>query len=241
MCNHPHDNWADVYDEAYAQSFGPLYTMLTNTSLKIIQEKTELGAEILDIGAGTGRLSIPLLERGYSICAVDASPKMLEVLQKKDIERAIRTINSPVQELDLNQTFDAVLCVFSVFCYLTNQQELRAAIQSIARHTSNTGYALIDIPGISSFSGLSYESKTLKRYVYVTDLDPQKGLFEYSENITFTEGGEESSYEDNFKIRCWDDETILDEFELAGMSIDDDVSERFRGSGAHYFVLVKNL
>jgi len=52
MPNKPHDSWAEVYDEAYIQSFGSLYSMLTRTSLEIIQEKTKLGAKILDVGAG---------------------------------------------------------------------------------------------------------------------------------------------------------------------------------------------
>jgi 2-polyprenyl-3-methyl-5-hydroxy-6-metoxy-1,4-benzoquinol methylase len=86
MCDKPHDNWAEVYDEVYTATFGDSYTMITRIALEIIQEKTELGAEILDIGAGTGRLSIPLLQRGYSVSAVDASTKMLDVLKRKDAD-----------------------------------------------------------------------------------------------------------------------------------------------------------
>jgi SAM-dependent methyltransferase len=239
MPNQPHDSWASVYDEAYTQSFGSLYTMLTKVSLEVIQEKTKLGSEILDIGAGTGRLSVPLAQSGYCLCAVDASAKMLDVLEKKDAKRQIKTIHCPVQKLDLNLTFDTVLCVFSVFCYLTELKELRAAIRSIARHTSDTGYALIDIPSSSSFSGLSYESETLSRHVDVTDLDPETGLFEYVENVRFIDDGEEFFYEDNFQIRCWDQEVILNEFETAGMNVREDVSERFWGSGANYYILTK--
>ena len=239
MPNQPHDSWASVYDEAYTRSFGSLYTMLTKVSLEVIQEKTKLGSEILDIGAGTGRLSVPLAQSGYCLCAVDVSAKMLGVLEKKDAKRQIKTIHCPVQKLDLNLTFDTVLCVFSVFCYLTELKELRAAIRSIARHTSDTGYALIDIPSSSSFSGLNYESETLSRHVDVTDLDPETRLFEYEENVRFIDDGEEFFYEDNFQIRCWDPEVILNEFETAGMNVREDVSNRFRGSGADYYILTK--
>ena len=92
MPNNPHDSWAEVYDEAYEQSFGTLYTMLTDMTLDIIANNTKLGTKILDIGAGTGRLSIPLLQHGYSVCAVDASSKMLNVLKSKDTELKIQTI-----------------------------------------------------------------------------------------------------------------------------------------------------
>ena len=87
----PHDSWAEVYDEAYQKSFGPLNTMLTDVSLVVIQEKTEAGSDILELGAGTGRLSIPLAQLGHTLSAVDASAKMLEVLKRKDTNRLIKT------------------------------------------------------------------------------------------------------------------------------------------------------
>ncbi|MDB2423492.1 class I SAM-dependent methyltransferase [Paracoccaceae bacterium] len=235
----PHDSWAEVYDEAYKQSFGPLYIMLTEVSLEVILEKTESESDILDIGAGTGRLSIPLAQSGHSLCAVDASAKMLEVLERNDSSRLIKTVHCPIQILNLNQMFDTVLCVFSVFCYLTKPKELKAAIHSIARHTNNTGYALIDIPSSSSFSGLNYESETLSRQVTVTVLNSEIGLFNYEENVRFIKDEKECIYKDNFQIRCWNPEVILLEFETAGMTVREDISQRFLGSGAHYYILAK--
>ena len=235
----PHDSWAEVYDEAYEQSFGPLYTMLTDVSLEVIQEKTEAGSDILDIGAGTGRLSIPLAQLGHTLSAVDASAKMLEVLKRKDTNRLIKTTHCRVQSLDLNQTFDTVLCVFSVFCYLTDPKELKTAIHSIVRHTSETGYALIDIPSDSSFSGLNYGSDTLSRQVTVTVLDPEIGLFDYVENVRFLKDKKECGYNDNFQIRYWEPKVILDQFKTLGMIVREDVSDRFLGSGADYFILAK--
>ena len=239
MFDQPHDSWAEVYDEEYTQSFGALYDMLTNKTIEVIRENTESGKDVLDIGAGTGRISLPLVRDGYSVCAVDSSTKMLNVLKRKDSEDLIRTVNSPVQELELNQTFDTVICVFSVFCYLTNKPDLSASIRTIVRHTNETGYALIDIPNIFSFSGLNYESNTLSRQVTVTELDPETGLFKYSENIKANDGMQDLYYQDSFQIKYWAVEDILDEFEKAGMIVNEYLSERFIGSGADYFTLVK--
>ena len=76
--------------------------------------------------------------------------------------------------------------------------------------------------------------------VEVTCLDPETELFDYSENVKIIDDEQEITYEDNFQIRCWDVQVILAEFEATGMSVREDVSERFRGSGAHYFILGKN-
>ena len=171
MPNNPHDSWADIYDEAYIQSFGSIYSELTKTSLNIIQKNTKPGAEILDIGAGTGRLSIPLMKLGYSLSAVDASKNMLEVLKRKDTEQAIDTIHCSIQNLDLNRNFEAVLCIFSVFCYLLDEKDLRAAIQSIVNHTHREGFVLIDVPSKTLFTSSYYESEALIREIEVKSVD----------------------------------------------------------------------
>ena len=166
------------------------------------------------------------MEQGYSLYSVDASAKMLDVLKRKDVAHKIKIFHCKVQELELDQKFDAVLCVFSLFCYLTKFLDLRAAIKSIAGHTSSTGYALIDIPSIYAFTGLNYQSGTLIRQVDVTDLGSENGLFEYSEKISVFDDGRELIYDDTFLIKYWAPEIILAEFEAAGMRVCEDVSVR---------------
>lgn len=240
MPNNPHDSWADIYDEAYIQSFGSIYSELTKISLNIIKKNTKPGAEILDIGAGTGRLSIPLMKLGYSLSAVDASKNMLEVLKRKDTEKEIEIIHSSIQNLDLNRNFDAVLCVFSVFCYLLDEKDLRAAIQSIVNHTHREGFVLIDVPSKSLFASSYYESETLIREIEVKSVDSELGIFDYLEKIKTSDNKEQFNYEDQFKIRYWDSEIILNEFIREGMDVREDISDEFFGSGAEYFILNKS-
>ena len=239
MSERPHDSWARVYDAAYGQSFGALYQHLTEATLKTVAKFAEPGTSILDVGAGTGRLSVPLSKRGYSVCAVDASDEMLSVLQEKDQEHAIRAVHGSIQHLNLKEYFDNTLCVFSVFCYLLEKRDLFAAIESIARHTIADGWALIDIPQRSAFSGMRHESETLRRRVDVSPLDEDGTLFEYYERLSVSENNQINEYTDRFQIRHWDSKLILDEFESAGMIIHQNLSDRFLGSAADYFLLQK--
>ncbi len=79
-----HDSWAKVYDEVYERSFKILYKPLTQETLKLLIEEADKGCKIIDFGAGTGRLSLPLSELGYDITAVDPSLEMLKILQSKE-------------------------------------------------------------------------------------------------------------------------------------------------------------
>lgn len=63
MSVQPHSSWADVYDLAYQRSFGEFYNHLTDATVEMIVGRIRPPARIVDFGAGTGRLSIPLALR----------------------------------------------------------------------------------------------------------------------------------------------------------------------------------
>ncbi|MDA8341236.1 MAG: methyltransferase domain-containing protein [Actinomycetota bacterium] len=62
------------------------------------------GAMVVDLGCGTGSVSIPLAERGARVTAVDLSPSMLELLVAKAAEagvQGITTLAAPLEDLEL--------------------------------------------------------------------------------------------------------------------------------------------
>ena len=237
MHKRPHDSWAEVYDVAYEASFGSMYQKLTEQTLNFVNENSSEFSQILDIGAGTGRTSIPLSEMGFQVTAVDASQEMLEVLAKKDFEQKISTTHSTLQMLDLDKTFDVVLCVFSVFCYITDYEELMKALENLTRHIKPSGYAFIDVPSIYAFRGLEYKDQDLYRSVSVSEVPGQDALFTYDEHITIETDNVKKTYRDKFHIKHWDPELILDALNSFGMTLNYDASMEFSGSGAHYFKL----
>ena len=59
----PHDSWAKFYDFVYESHFGLLYNHFTSITLQEIEKITKQNQTILDLGAGTGRLSIQLAQK----------------------------------------------------------------------------------------------------------------------------------------------------------------------------------
>ncbi|HEY7848731.1 MAG TPA: class I SAM-dependent methyltransferase, partial [Ktedonobacterales bacterium] len=81
-----------------------------------------LGAETLEIGVGTGRIALPLLERGVHLTGIDLSERMVERLRAKYAEARAAQPATPLGRLEVTLgditalpfatgAFDAVVAV----------------------------------------------------------------------------------------------------------------------------------
>ena len=94
------------------------------------------GATILELGAGTGRITHGLLALGHDVVAVDQSPEMLEHI------RGAETVCSPIETLALGRTFDVVLLMS--FIVDVADDDLRAAfLRTCRRHVADEGCVII--------------------------------------------------------------------------------------------------
>ncbi|WP_097262666.1 class I SAM-dependent methyltransferase [Streptomyces sp. TLI_55] len=116
----------------------------------IIAAAVPAGAHILELGCGVGRMTHPLLERGFSVTAVDESPEMLARV------RGARTIRSKVEELDLGETFDVVMLA-SFLVHAGDVEVRRGLLRACARHVAESGCVLIQREGEDYHTNLPRE------------------------------------------------------------------------------------
>ncbi|MFF8730715.1 class I SAM-dependent methyltransferase [Streptomyces sp. NPDC015171] len=118
-----------------------LYTRLpVGDEPDIIAEAVPAGAHILELGSGVGRMTHPLLERGFTVTAVDESAAMLARV------RGARTICAAIEDLDLGEKFDVVM--LASFLVHTGDEEVRAGmLRTCARHVAEGGCVLIQREG----------------------------------------------------------------------------------------------
>ena len=94
------------------------------------------GASILELGAGTGRMTHPLLNLGHPVVAVDESPEMLAHIHGAE------TVNTQIQALDLGRRFDVVL--LASFMVNTADDALRRDfLRACRRHVRDDGQVLL--------------------------------------------------------------------------------------------------
>jgi SAM-dependent methyltransferase len=85
------------------------------------------GASVLELGAGAGRITHPLVALGHRVVAVDESPEMLARI------RGAETVRASIQDLDLGRTFDAVLLA-SHLVNTADDRLRRAFLRTCRRH-----------------------------------------------------------------------------------------------------------
>lgn len=91
------------------------------------------GGEVVELTAGTGRLSIPLIEAGARLTCVDLSPKMLDVLRRKLVARDLKAevLCRNVAQLDLPSRYALALMPFQAFMEIVEEAEQLATLRSV--------------------------------------------------------------------------------------------------------------
>ena len=129
--------------------------------------------KILDLGCGTGNLTMPLARRGYELTGVDLSPEMIEVARAKadSMRENISFRVADVRNFDMSgMSFDTVISGCDVLNYVLTEAELTSAFRAVHKALQ---------PGCLWFFDLNSESKL--RHTYgnesYADLEDDFGYF----------------------------------------------------------------
>ena len=201
----PHENNAEFYDFAYEKSYGPVYRRLTDLSMAAINRVFHKSG-IIDYGAGTGRLAIPLANTGYKVYAVEPCREMAQVLERKALEAGL---DIPVHLKTISgyegEDADLALAVFTVMSYITDEGEMRRSLANIHRHLLPEGLFLFDLPNDIFFNTgvlMDMNMDILKRRVEITR--SEGNVFRYMETISgILDGIHFGPIHEDFPIRRW--------------------------------------
>ncbi len=104
------------------------------------------GRKILDLGCGSGNHAIELAKRGYEVVALDKSQYMMEkaVEKAKNENLKIDFINKDIRDFKLGIKFDAIISMFSVISYITENRDLLSTFSNVRGHLKDGGIFIFD-------------------------------------------------------------------------------------------------
>jgi SAM-dependent methyltransferase len=113
--------------------------------------------EVLDIGAGTGRIALPLAKRGVKVFCVEPSPAMRREFENKRAQQPylsanVQLVAGDANSFDWGRTFPVAFLSGSFDHFLDDEERL-ASLANIGQHLDSKGILVFDV-----FLGLMKDS-----------------------------------------------------------------------------------
>lgn len=119
-----YDSVAEIYD---------LYVAADYDIPFFLQETANVEGPVLELTAGTGRLSVALIQAGVQLTCVDSSRGMLDVLSRKLTDRGLsaEVLCADVCQLELRTRFQLALLPFQSFMEIVGEPRQRQALFAV--------------------------------------------------------------------------------------------------------------
>lgn len=181
-------------DLAFWEQYAPLYDQRTGGregeqgTLDYLCRLLEPTDSLLDVGAGTGRFALPLAHRVARVTALDHSPPMLAVLNRKAHEAGVRTIQTVHAEwpyVDV-EPHDIVLAAWSLY----RSVDLRAVLSALVAAARRRLVIVLGSGGSPPHRnhlerlGCSWNESTVPGHLYVAGALWEMGWFADAQVLT---------------------------------------------------------
>ncbi len=140
------DRIAAAYDELHAH----MEPALAVEALAALAS----GGRVLELGVGTGRVALPLAERGLEVHGIDASEGMIARLRAKPGGDAIALTVGDFADVGAEGEFALVFVVFNTFFGLLSQEEQVRCFRNVAARLDRGGVFVIEafVPDLGRYN-----------------------------------------------------------------------------------------
>ncbi|GEM45015.1 class I SAM-dependent methyltransferase [Deinococcus cellulosilyticus] len=169
---------ADLYQQQYAGYYDDIH--------HYARMADRIHGKVLELGAGGGRVTIPLARRGHAVTALELSSGMLDYArfyaQQEGVE--VQWVQGDMRDFDLSDTFDLIIAPFNALMHLYTPKDQKKALDSIVKHLAPGGTLAFDVyvpnfglQGVLRHEGETFITPEFRRDVFVMQrIDPVKQL-----------------------------------------------------------------
>jgi SAM-dependent methyltransferase len=111
------------------------------------------GGPVVEFGIGTGRLALPLAERGLAVHGIDGSPEMAALLRSKPGGQHIPVVVGSFSEAMAGNDFGLAVLALNTIYALPSQEAQVACFGNAARHLRPGGRFVVEawVPDVGAF------------------------------------------------------------------------------------------
>ena len=133
-----YDPLADLYDLEYVHDHDVPFW------LTLAERKR---GPIVEWGAGTGRLAVPLAEAGFDVTGVELSERMIERGCKKS--EAVEWVQGDMRSARLRKRYALAICAFNSFLCLLSAEDAMDFLRNAREHLETGGMLGIEVSAFS--------------------------------------------------------------------------------------------
>jgi ubiquinone/menaquinone biosynthesis C-methylase UbiE len=135
---------ADYYDSS------PILTERTHDIVFYLSAARQFGDPVLELGCGTGRITMAIAQAGCRIVGLDVSGRMLEKAGEKrahlgrETRERVQLVQGDMTQFDLGEKFRTVLIPFRPFQHLLETKEQINCLACVRKHLTPNGRLIMD-------------------------------------------------------------------------------------------------
>jgi SAM-dependent methyltransferase len=140
------DQIADIYDDLYQEMFD------VEGAVELLRGLAGNGLA-LELAIGTGRIALPLVERGVEVHGIDISEAMVAKLRAKPGGAEIPVTMGDFADVSVDGEFSLAYLVFNTLFALTTQEDQIRCFANVAEHLRPGGTFVVEcfVPDLSRF------------------------------------------------------------------------------------------
>lgn len=205
---------SDIDYLKYADFFSAVFKKHSKTDVR----------NVLDLGCGTGRLTVTMAEMGYDMTGVDASSDMLSVACSKNCP-GILWINQDFTELDLFGAYDAAISLLDCLNHLLEEEMVEKYISHMRNFVEPNGLFIFDINSEYKFRSIYkdnvfYSVQDDFTYIWENKFDEDSKICEMDLTFFLKEGNIYRRFDSINKEKSYSVEFLSTVLEKSGFLIE---------------------
>jgi SAM-dependent methyltransferase len=161
-----YDLLAPIYDEVNSEIDYVKWADFFERLIDTYGEDNPKPKLVLDLGCGTGKMTLELAKRGYDMTGVDISAEMLDMAEKRANELSfsgkILWLLQDMRSFELYGTVDLCVSTLDSINHLTSKKDLEKTLSLVHNYLIPNGLFIFDINGKAKFEKIYKDNS----YVY---------------------------------------------------------------------------
>ncbi|MGE0500280.1 MAG: class I SAM-dependent methyltransferase [Rhizobiaceae bacterium] len=136
---------------------------------------------VLDVGSGTGRLSLRLAAMGHRVVGAEPAAGMLAVARAKPAADRVRWVGAAAADIDLADRFDLIVITGHVFQVFLTDEEIVSVLRNLRRHLAPGGRISFESRNVAAREWETWTASGTTETIAVDGVGPVECCFEVTD------------------------------------------------------------